>query len=151
VSRELAEKVSFVSIAHVNADYPIGWQDELDGNKSMLRSSDHDIPFTIFQIEDKTEGGLNSEILEPTAAVEIVEYTAPPIVTVAEEDIEYTALPIVTIATEQAGSDSFQEAGDEEPGDSVRIIDPKIIAALSIFLVLLILLLLGVKRAVNQR
>jgi hypothetical protein len=151
VSRDLAEKVSLVSIAHVNADYPIGWRDELDGIKSLLRSSDHDIPFTIFQIEDNIEDELNSEILEPTAAVETVEYAAPPIVTAAREVVEYTAPPVATAVIDQAGPDSFPEAGDEEPGDSVRIIDPKIIVASSVVLALIVLLLLGVKRAVSQR
>jgi hypothetical protein len=181
VSRDLAEKVSFVSIAHVNADYPIGWHNELDGIKALLRSSDHDIPFTIFRIADKTEDGLNSEILEPsaaeevvehaappvataavegveyaappaaTAAVEDVEYAAPPVATTAVEDVEYTAPPIATTVIEKAGPDGFPEAGNEEAGVSIRTIDPKKIVALSIFLALLILLLLGVKRAVNQR
>jgi hypothetical protein len=90
----------------------------------------------IFHIEDNTEDGLNSEIQVPTAAVEIAEFTAP---------------PIVTAAVEQAGPDSFPEPGGEKPGDSVRIIDPMIIVALSIFLALSILLFLGVKRVVNQR
>jgi hypothetical protein len=151
VSRDLADKVSFVSIAHVNADYPTGWANDLSGNRMLLRSSDHDIPFAIFKIEDTTEEGLKSENLEPTAAVGVAESTASPVVTAAEEVVEDTTPPDATAVIEQVGPVSFPEAGYEEAGDPVRTIEPKVIVLFSIFLALLTLILLGVKRVVNQR
>lgn len=49
VSPELAGEVQAAGILHLNADYPVGWANEVDPARPPYHFSDHDIPWIIWQ------------------------------------------------------------------------------------------------------
>lgn len=85
-------QVGAVGVAHVNADFPAGWDTDLN---TLFRSSDHDIPYVILQVTLPEA----DEVVEPTAPP--IEPTNPPAA---------TDVPPVT-----------REVGDSDPAGSISI------------------------------
>jgi predicted extracellular nuclease len=49
VSPALSETIQHAGVLHLNADYPVGWNDQTDPARLSYRFSDHDVPWIIWQ------------------------------------------------------------------------------------------------------
>ena len=163
VSGNLAEKESAVSIAHLNADYPFSWSENVNGEKLYLRTSDHDIPFVIFQIEAGSEVQPTTVIPQPSSVFpettpELPAPTSASLMPISEYPEPAAAVDVTgfqaTLAptVESNSSPEFgQEEAEGEPAKPASIVDRNGAAGILIIIALLILSGLLVKRVMAQR
>ena len=77
VSDDLVDDLVDVSIAHINADYPSEWAENIDPNRIGFRSSDHDIPLASFQFEQLSAVVAVTPSPIPTALNESLAFLEP--------------------------------------------------------------------------
>ncbi len=125
VSPDLEEKVVTIDILHVNADYQYGYSGQATGVTRLLRTSDHDIPIVILEIE-ASQRMENTPVQSPSPTVEVraTDEINPPKLSAPTAEASVTIMPVANPTEQLTSTEAPSNASspqDSASSDSNRL------------------------------